>query len=74
MPSQITISLEAIQKPKRGRPRKDGTSEQRLQPFGCHISDEAVEVLRTTAERLQVSQGALIEAFARSLAGGQIAA
>lgn len=73
MPSQITISLEAIQKPKRGRPRKDGT-EQKLRPFNCNLSDEAGEVLRATAERLQVSQGALIEAFARSLAGGQIAA
>lgn len=73
MPPQVTVNLEDIQKPKRGRPRRDG-AEQRLKPFNVHISDEAGGLLRAAAERLQVSQGALIEAFARSLAEGKIAA
>lgn len=71
-PSKITVNLETIPKPKRGRPSKT-TETQRLERFHCHISNETMEAIRITAERLQVSQGALIEAFGRSLAG-QIAA
>lgn len=72
MVAKIEVNLEAIPKPKRGRPRRD--ESVRLQQFGCLISGEAEQALRATAEKLQVSQGALIEAFARSLANGQIAA
>jgi hypothetical protein len=78
MLTQVTIQVETIkqsnERPKGGRPRKNEPRQKRYRPFGCGISPEAYEAIRLAAERLGVSQGAIIEALGRSLGEGQIAA
>lgn len=75
---QVIINEETIKQAdnrgKGGRPRK---GESKAKPFknqGYRISDDACEAIRRAAERLGVTQSALVEALGRSLSEQQIAA
>ncbi len=72
MIQQVTITTETIiqadDRPKGGRPRKDQPRLKRFKLCGYHISDEAEQAIRRAAEKLGVSQSAIIEALGRTLA------
>lgn len=75
---QVIISEDTIKQAdnrgKGGRPRKGEPRPKTFKNQGYRISDDACEAIRRAAERLGVTQSALVEALGRSLSEQQIAA
>ena len=74
MIQKVTITTETIKqandrpRPKGGRPRKDEPKGKQFKLCSYHISDDAAEAIKSLAERLGVTQSALIEALGRTIA------